>query len=416
MPSARSRATMRPMRRDTLPGAAALAVVLLAAACAANSDRTFRGRVLAPGDPWEALRDDWAFERTPSARDLRSGLQQLEDLVEHAASRVLGQDVDLETPELATVVRVAAVEARRGLLEPVVVQIPAWLDPVGTFGVKYFVDRCGPERLRRVPPDVREEALIVCEAVEEYARGRAELGKTRALLGGLEGRLFARLGLSAQDVQRNARRYDASVWWRSAFTTPPSDGSRAQVVLGREMLAEEGAVPYFVYAHELYHALVFESDPAAPVAAGHEQRFGRLAESLDRTLLHELSAQVFAKWVVDELANSGAVTNLSAAPLEALPGRRESPRPFAADPWLRLARLYPSERQEERRSVGPGNPSPRAFPSQVRVAERYGYDAAASSLQLVQAEMEALGLTDFTTLLARHPQWPAAAPGDLRTP
>ena len=365
-------------------------------ACSANSTGRYRGQALGEGDPWSTLRRAWESGGEIKGSELRAGLQQLEDLVEHAASVVLACDVDFPTPGLFEEDRIVSVVDRRDTVARArETRLVDWLDNADRWGLKYLFDHLGAGDLADIEPAQRGAVLALCQGVGQFVRGNADPASARARVRRLEAPAFRALGLSEAAAAANAVRFDASIWRRCAFTDPgpdPSDPFGPRVYLSLETLRAPGAEPAFTYAHELFHALVLSrAVPGGWEGAGSwsEATWSGKAAPEERVVLHELSAQVFAKRVLDQLASSGAMGGGDPVDLLALEG--------VADPGSderarrRLFSLY-------RRAPGEGI-------AEARIQKRYGYGTSAEELLRLDALMERIGPRRFLERLVSlgHP-------------
>ncbi|MFT7541993.1 MAG: hypothetical protein ACI9K5_002970 [Gammaproteobacteria bacterium] len=391
---------IRTFGRPLLVGLLSLPVLV---GCVANSDRSYRGQVVDAADPWPSLRTCWeGLENAGGEIDresLRTGLQQLEDIVEGAASVVYGADVDFPTPTVFAREQVVFLTDRHSPTGAIGSFLAAqWLSDANPLALKYVFDHIGHRELEDFTAEERRRLLDLCDAVDEYLSGELSLDAARASLSSLEALAFAPLGMTERQLLANEERYDSSLWIRSGFTAPAGMLKRVRLNLAQEDLWAGDLEPIFLYAHELHHALVLRAQATDSTVQKLDQ-LRRInpaggGRGEERVALHELSAQVFAQRVVREIQASGLLGEglldgaadagiWDAKPIEAATGE---------DPLVRLRALYRGAQAQV---------SAAESPSRNLVEARYGYTDQASRLELIEFAMDSLGMLAFTALLPR---------------
>lgn len=258
------------------------------AACASNSDRTYRDVEVSLDSPL-AL---WVLaEKGHEPIDavlLAEGMQQLEDLVEAAASRVAQRDVDYPSPELGDFDFVAEID-RRGTDE-----YEEWFfgslygDDVG-YGTKYLLDHAGFERGADAIDHPRAGELA--SWVDQYVLDETPRGTIEPELRAVEREILTDLGMTETEWFRNELIFDSAVDLLGAFTEPEAGCPlfpRARIEIPRSMISGSFLELIHTYGHELLHCM----------AGGFD------SESEEHRTIEETACEVFgARVLADVLAD-----------------------------------------------------------------------------------------------------------------
>lgn len=267
------------------PFASISLLVALGVGCAANSDRSFRDREVAIDSPLARLVIAERNHEVVDDATMRDGLFQLEDLVEAAASRVAGFDVDYPSPELGDFDVVVEID-RRGTNE-----YEEWFhaalypEDVG-YGAKYLFDHAGIERGFDAIDHPRAGELAAL--VDEFVLGESTREEIEPELRAVEAAIRADLGISEEEWFGNELRYDAAVDFLGAFTEPAVGCPlfpRARIEIPRSMLGGSLLELIHTYGHELLHCMAGEFE-----SAGEEHR-----------IIEETSCEVFGAMVLREV-------------------------------------------------------------------------------------------------------------------
>jgi len=284
----------------------ALALVAACSACVTNSPGRYRGVPLDPTSPVLAFQE--RIQQPGRDKKLeREALWHLEDLVEDAAGRLCGQEVDFATPTLVGPLgRIEILD--REPAKPGEDRLSGYFGVpyfgLDLLGLKYLLDHLGPSFSEVEEP---APARAICGTIGEFLDGELERDEALRRLRASEAALCADLGISEHDLTRSAQRYDSATGLLYAFTNLDG-GERPHITICLPTMTLDPRNLVHVYAHELMHCLMISSHPVHPVMAFLDPR----GESTELQTLEELACETFAELVVADLTERG----LLAAPAE----------------------------------------------------------------------------------------------------
>lgn len=375
--------------------------------CAANSDRSHRDEDVALDSPLARLILAEQGHEELDDEAIRAGMEQLEDLVEAAASRVAGFDLDYPSPELGDFDFIVEID-RRGTEE-----YEEWFhaalysDDVG-YGAKYLFDHTGIERGFDAIDHPRSGELAAL--VDAYVLAEATREEIEPDLRAVEAELRADLGISEEEWFGNELRYDAAVDYLGAFTEPAVGCPlfpRARIEIPRSMLGGSFLELIHTYGHELLHCMAGEFE-----SVGEEHR-----------TIEETSCEVFGARVLRDVLRSARLEpEFCEAIGEAqdidIVGVRSNAARELADAVAEILEEYPSSDSKAAGSA----PEPSEFDlefarlrelyrhrdvefaSWKRTTTRYGYDpplpgADDDVAEWIETVLEAMSIADYAELL-----------------
>lgn len=276
------------------------------AACASNSDRTYRDVEVSLDSPLARWVLAEKGHEPVDAALLAEGMQQLEDLVEAAASRVAQCDVDYPSPELGDFDFIVEID-RRGTDE-----YEEWFfgslygDDVG-YGTKYLLDHAGLERGSDAIDHPRAGELA--SWVDQYVLGETPRETIEPELRAVEREILTDLGMTETEWFQNELIFDSAVDLLGAFTEPEAGCPlfpRARIEFPRSMVNGSFLELIHTYGHELLHCMAggFES-------ASEEHR------TIEETSCEVFGARVLADVLSDRLED-GVWEELDAEMLDGL--------------------------------------------------------------------------------------------------
>lgn len=296
-----------------------LALLALIASCASTLPRRPDAVRLAPHGPLARYRDELLAGDPSTGSHTRAALHELEDLVEPAASRLCGEELDAPTPEVSDSLLLVLARERR---PPGDLRSWGYLSGPHRYahplGLKYVADHAGPS-WRRALSDPRSD--LVAAVVADAVTGRVPLRESLRALRQAEKPLWSALGLKERDLEHNAARYDTAVGHAAGLTYRKRTwlGTRPAILLARSELEGDPGHLVATYGHELMHVLL-DTGPLDPDALRVEEAF----------------CQAFGRRLSAELSQRGAL----GAPPHPDPDEPRPARPDERAALERLALLY----------------------------------------------------------------------------